>query len=94
MISEADRQGAVRPKRSPSDGHRDRDRDRDLSPRRRAEADQNYLQERHQEGINDLPAGKRQMMEKFFTPVHSPPPGGITSQKHRHHRDQEKEIHR
>ncbi|XP_024286373.1 uncharacterized protein LOC112257020 [Oncorhynchus tshawytscha] len=93
MISEADRQGAVRPKRSPSDRHRDRDRDRDFSPRRRSEADQHYLQERHQEGINDLPAGKRQMMEKFFTPVHSPPPGGITSQKHRHHQDQEREIH-
>nr|XP_029518374.1 uncharacterized protein LOC115130928 [Oncorhynchus nerka] len=98
MISEADRQGAVRPKRLPSDGHRDRDR----SPRQRAEADQHYvLQERHQEGIDDLPAGKRQMMEKFFTPVHSPSPGGMKPGKHCHHnpdhyhqhRDQERETH-
>ncbi|XP_019901383.2 uncharacterized protein LOC105026710 isoform X2 [Esox lucius] len=96
MISETDRQGAVRPKRAASDGHRDRER----SPRWRPEADQHYLHRRHPEVIDDLPAGKRQMMERFFTPVHSPPLDGMKARGQRHvpdhqhqHRSQDKETH-
>ncbi|XP_062333028.1 histone-lysine N-methyltransferase, H3 lysine-79 specific isoform X2 [Osmerus eperlanus] len=90
MASRAGRQGAARPKRGSSDGHQ----------KQRAEAegrDGAYHMSGRQEGIEGFSAGKRQVMEKFFTPVQVASQDELKLRKHRHqppqHQHQDREMH-